>query len=227
MIGLLGGTFDPVHFGHLRPALEVQRQLALDEVRFLPCRQPPHRGQPAAAPAQRRAMLQRAIATQPGFVIDERELRRSGPSYMVDTLRDLRRELPHDALCLIMGMDAFIALDSWHEWRELIALAHLVVTRRPGCVSAHPQALAAALSAELGAMLDAHRVTDAAALRGRAAGGILFCDVTQLDISASQIRAQLSARTATPVRQVIRYLLPDDVIAYIEAENLYSQSVDC
>ncbi len=132
MIGIFGGTFDPVHFGHLRPALEVQQALGLDEVRFIPAGQPPHRDMPHATAPQRLSMLQTAIEDQPGFAADEREIQREGPSYMVDTLALLREELGQIPLCLILGYDAFLGLPAWHQWHRLIELAHLVITHRPG-----------------------------------------------------------------------------------------------
>jgi nicotinate-nucleotide adenylyltransferase len=132
MIGIYGGTFDPVHFGHLRTALEVREALGLDEVRFTPCRQPPHRVA-VASPEAREKMLELALAKEAGFVLDRRELDRPGPSYMIDTLAALRAEWGADAsLCLILGRDAFLGLPSWRRWNELTGLAHLVVMTRPG-----------------------------------------------------------------------------------------------
>ena len=107
MIGIYGGTFDPIHYGHLRPALDVLQQTGLDEVRFIPNRAPPHRESPVLSDQQRAELVQLAIADTPEFVLDERELKREGPSYMVDTLQSLKDEFPEDTLCLIMGMDAF------------------------------------------------------------------------------------------------------------------------
>ena len=120
MIGILGGTFDPVHFGHLRPALEVMQALALEEIRFIPNRLPPHREPPWLDADTRRRLLQIAIAQTPGFVLDERELQRDGPSYMVDTLQSLRVDFPDSALCLVIGMDAFAGLPRWHRWQEIL-----------------------------------------------------------------------------------------------------------
>lgn len=207
MIGIFGGTFDPVHFGHLRPALEVQQVLGLQEVRFIPAGQPPHRAGPVASASQRLAMLNAAIADQPGFVVDERELQRPGPSYMVDTLTSLRSELGTEPLCLILGYDAFLGLTSWHQWRRLLELAHLVITHRPGWEQD-------CLEQELQTLLQQHAMT-ATELPMVSAGGTTLVEVTQLDISATRIRQQISAG------QDIRYLLPDAVYAMIREQNFY------
>ena len=132
MICILGGTFDPVHFGHLRPALEVQEALEIPRVHLVPCRLPPHRDLPQASPQQRLELLQLAVAKEPALAIDTRELDRSGPSYMVDTLASLRAERGQQPLCLALGMDALLGLESWYHWRDIAELCHLVVMQRPG-----------------------------------------------------------------------------------------------
>ena len=206
MIGVLGGTFDPIHFGHLRPALEVHESLGLQELLFIPSHVPPHRGAPAAAAGHRLAMVERAIAGVPGFRVDSRELDRSGPSYTVDTLRVLRGEIGAECpLLLIMGLDAFAGLDTWHRWREIPTLAHVVVARRPGSTVPEDAAyleLAPATESRL-------------ALAGKASGLVSFQSVTQLDISATDIRERLGAGRSP------RYLLPDSVWRYITEHQLY------
>lgn len=133
MIGILGGTFDPIHFGHLRPALELLQDLPLQEVRFVPLRTAVHRTQPVATAAQRLAMVQAAVKNQPGFIADDRELRRTGNSYSYDTLASLRAELgARLPICLLTGLDAFAELPTWYRWRDIADLAHWVVMRRPG-----------------------------------------------------------------------------------------------
>lgn len=209
-IGILGGTFDPVHFGHLRIALEALEALELAEVRLLPARQPPHRSDPGAPPEARLAMLYSAVADQPGFRVDDRELRRDGLSYMVDTLASFRHALPDRPLCLLLGMDAFVELPRWNRWRQLFELAHLVVLSRPGN---WPE-----LPAELTAEVDRRRLPEGSALAGAAAGGVLFQPVTPLDISATRIRALLAAGCSP------RYLLPDAVHDYIRTHRLYNIS---
>lgn len=207
MIGIFGGTFDPIHFGHLRPALELLQALQLEEVRFVPCRQPPHRDTPGATPAQRLRMVQAAVAGVPGFRVDERELRRDGPSYMVDTLRSLRAELPRNTLCLLLGMDALLGLQRWHRWREILQLAHVVGAHRPGW---SPPA-----EGELADLLHAHGGADAGALERQQAGLILLQPVTQLEISATAVRAMVAAGRSP------RFLLPDPVYELIEQESIY------
>ena len=208
MIGILGGTFDPVHFGHLRPALEIQQQLGMQEVRLVPCRIPPHRPQPQASAAQRVAMLRAAISRHPGLRIDTRELERDGPSWTLDTLVSLRREPGARGICLLLGMDAFRGLSTWHRWRELLDYCHMVVMTRPG--SELPQ------QGELADFISRHRVPDAAALEQHAAGLLLFHPVTQLEISGTSIRKQLAAG------QDPGYLLPDTVLDIIDQEGLYA-----
>lgn len=207
MIGLLGGTFDPVHYAHLRCALEVQQDCDLDQVRFIPCRQPPHRALPFASSGQRLAMLRLALNDQPDFRIDERELHRAGPSYMVDTLESLRAEAGSRPLCLLLGMDAFARLDSWHRWQELIELAHIIVMRRPVEVPA-PHAVVRKL-------MDEHMTQDLQQMRHESAGHIFMSTVTQIEISASRIR-ELIALGRSP-----RFLLPEPVLDYIRSERLY------
>ncbi len=207
MIAVFGGTFDPVHYGHLRPLLEVKQALGLDEVRLMPCFMPPHRDVPGATPKQRLKMLQLAIEEVPGFVIDQRELQRGGPSYMVDTLQSLRDELGKTPICLIMGLDAFLGIESWHQWPRLYELSHIVVAQRPG--SKLPQQGAVAN------LVENARVEDVSMLRQHAAGRVYFQSVTQLDISATAIREQIACG------QDVRFLMPDSVRRYIETEDLY------
>ncbi len=207
MIGIFGGTFDPVHFGHLRPALEVQQVLGLNEVRFIPAGQPPHREMPYATSPQRLSMLRAAIEDQPGFVVDEREIRREGPSYMVDTLASLRAEVGQVSLYLILGYDAFLGLPDWHQWSRLIELSHLVITHRPGW---NHDDLAEALHS----LVKQHEMAFEQ-LSEQAAGGLVFVPVTQLDISATSIREKIRAG------QDIRYLLPDPVYEMIKMQKLY------
>jgi nicotinate-nucleotide adenylyltransferase len=207
MIGILGGTFDPVHFGHLRPALEVREALALDEIRLIPCHIPPHRPQPHATAGQRVAMLEAAVRAHPAFRIDTRELQRDGPSYTFDTLASLREELGDAGLCLLVGMDAFGGLTTWHRWDELIGLCHLVVMTRPGAdVPA---------GGELAGFIRRHRVTEPAGLRRQPAGLLLFQPVTALAISASRLRELLAAGLSPA------FLMPEAVIEIINREGLY------
>jgi len=195
MIGILGGTFDPVHFGHLRPALEVMQQVGLEQVRFLPNSIPPHRETPWLATEQRLELLKTAIDDQRGFVLDERELVREGRSYMVDTLDSLREDFSTQAICLIMGMDAFLGIRQWHQWQRLPDLCHIIATTRPGFSideAGIPE-------------LPFERASNVSDLYQRSGGRFLLQSVTQLDISASRIRELLTNG------QSARYLLPDEV----------------
>jgi len=208
-IGLFGGTFDPIHFGHLRPALELLEDLSLTEVRMVPCRLPPHRDRPTVTAADRLAMLERAVAGEPRLPIDHRELERPGPSYMVDTLASIRREEGDTPLCLLLGSDAFLGLDRWHRWEALAELAHIVVAHRPGWD------LHGSLAGALRRLVDARRVAHAEALQERPAGALHFAPVTQLEISATGIRERIAQGRS------IRYLLPEAVREYIDSRQLY------
>lgn len=208
MIGVLGGTFDPIHFGHLRPALEVYAALGLAELRFVPLRQAVHREPPHASGRHRLAMVEAAIRGQPGFVVDRRELDRPGGSYSYDTLASLRAEIGAEPpLCLLLGSDAFSGFLAWHRPLDILVLAHLIVMTRPGAE--------APWDADLRALVEARRVRDRDRL-AMAAGGYIHCQaVTQLEISATAIR-QLVAAGQSP-----RFLLPDPVIEIIEQAELY------
>ncbi|PIE82990.1 MAG: nicotinic acid mononucleotide adenylyltransferase [Candidatus Contendobacter odensis] len=207
-IGIFGGTFDPIHYGHLRPALDLLETLDLEEVRFIPCRIPAHRDTPHITAEQRLALVKRATTGQHGFIADDRELRREGTSYMVDTLNSLRQDFGNDKpLCLLVGTDAFYGLHTWNRWQQLIQTAHIVVMQRPG-VSRHLQPV-------LKEFITPRTVDNPHILHQQAAGHILFQAVSQLDISATQIR-NLLAQNRSP-----RYLLPDAVLTFIHEQRLY------
>jgi len=209
-IGIFGGTFDPIHFGHLRPALELYEQLALQRVHMIPSAVPPHRPQPHASAEQRLTMLELALAGQPGLVVDSRELERSGPSYMVDTLASLRGEVGETPLCLLLGVDAFLGLPEWERWQQLLELAHIVIAHRPGWQLQQaniPQALRQALSSRW--------LETASQLRERPAGGVWLQGVTPLAISATDIRERIAAGYSA------NYLLPAAVWQYIQQQGLY------
>lgn len=210
LIGILGGTFDPIHHGHLRPALEVWDGLGMDEMRLIPLREPPHRDQPSVEPKHRLRMVALAVANQRGFLVDDRELRREGPSYTLDTLRSLQTERrDSDRFCVLLGADAFTEFLDWHEPLEIMRLAHIIVMQRPETAIPHTPALQT--------LLRTHRTHEPNRLKDMPSGGILFFPVTPLAISATAIRA-LIAQGKSP-----RYLLPDAVLAYIEREGLYSR----
>ena len=208
MLGVLGGTFDPVHFGHLRPALEVRQALGLREVRFVPLNVAVHRPQPEAAGEQRLAMVRAAIAVEPGFVADGRELTRPGSSYSYDTLLSLRRELGEsEPICLLIGSDAFRDFLTWHRPDGILGLAHLVVMRRPDGEILEEPALRRWSEPRLCTRLEE--------LASAPAGRIWFQRVTPLGISATAIRDLVAAGLSA------RYLLPDAVLDIVERDGLY------
>lgn len=206
-IGIFGGTFDPVHVGHIRLAQEVQQHLALDEMRLMPCRVPPHRPPPAASEADRLQMLRLASAGT-NLQIDDRELKREGPSYAVDTLENMRREYGERiALVWCLGMDAFAAFHTWHRWRDILALAHLAVLVRPGTT---PE-----LSPELRDVLQQRLCQNSNALKLEVAGQIYLTQLAQIPVSSTEIRQQLSQGALKPEN------LHPDVLRYIEERGLY------
>jgi nicotinate-nucleotide adenylyltransferase len=210
VIGILGGTFDPIHCGHLRLAQEVAEALALAQVRFIPGGTPPHRAQPQTPASERVAMVKLAIAGNPLFVLDERETRRAGLSYTFDTLTQLRAELGAvQPLLLIMGADAFLAFDQWRRWRDIFALAHIAVAHRPRTD------LTAIKDATLAQEFTQRLITDAQALQHAPAGAIAVVPITALDISSTAIRAAIRGGRSA------RYLVDPDVLAYIERNQLF------
>ncbi|MEJ6654888.1 MAG: nicotinate-nucleotide adenylyltransferase [Pseudomonas sp.] len=206
-VGLLGGTFDPIHFGHLRSAVEVREYLALDELRLIPNATPPHRDSPGASAQQRLEMVCLATAADASLLVDDCELQRDRPSYTVDTLESLRAELgPEATLFLIVGWDAFSGLPSWHRWEEILQLASLVVLQRPEQDQELPEVLKD--------LLAARSVGDASAMQATH-GDILCLAQTPLAISATHIRSLIQAGRSP------RFLLPDSVLGYIETKGLY------
>lgn len=209
-IGVLGGTFDPIHLGHLRLALELHDALDLARVHIIPCYQPVHRKLPAASPEQRLAMVECAVNNEPALLADPREIRRKGPSYMIDTLLELRAEMPDTPLCLLVGIDAFLGFSSWHRWKEIFNYAHLIVAHRPQYQLPVTGVIADWLKERL-----SH---ETACVHEQIAGSILLRPITALEISASDIRKQI-AMGRNP-----RYLLPDAVYDYIKQQGTYSIS---
>jgi nicotinate-nucleotide adenylyltransferase len=211
-VGIMGGTFDPVHFGHLRLAQEAAEILGLERVCWVPAGQPWHRAQPKAPAEHRVEMVRLAIAKNPLFELDDSEIRQTAPGYTVETLERLRMTLGADRpLVLLLGTDAFRGLTSWERWRDLFELAHIFVAQRPGH-SLTPGGMRAELASEW-----RRRAGTPDALRGRPAGSIVAYGTTALDISASAIRAHF-AQARSP-----RYLLPAAVLDYIQAHGLYAK----
>ena len=206
MIGIFGGTFDPVHFGHLRSALEVKEIFDLTEVRMIPSARPPHREPPAASAEMRLCMLKLALENHPGLICDARELDRGGCSYMVDTLRSLQQDFPERTLLLFIGCDAFHSITTWYQWQKLFTYAHLVVLTRPGFAVT-----------ELGDFLTQKRVNLRNELLQTASGKLFFQPVTPLAISSTSIR-EIIAQNLNP-----GFLLPDVVYDFIRRNRLYRQ----
>ncbi len=208
-IGIMGGTFDPIHYGHLRPALDIAQALGLDHVRLIPCADPPHRDPPQANARQRLALLQLAVKSAPELDVDDRELLREGPSYTIDTLKSLREDFPENPLYLLLGTDAFLGLHQWHQWQDLLSFANIVVMQRPEeeLLVAEP----------MKAWFEQHKMAD---YEPTLNGKIMLMPVTQLAISATQIRA-LFEKGSSP-----QYLLPDSVIQLVEMLGLYGHNVN-
>ena len=205
-LGVLGGAFDPVHIGHLRGAIAVREHLGLERVDLLPAAQSPLKDTATVTAADRLAMLEAAVRGVPGLGVDARELARKGPSYTVDTLIELRREVGQAMpLIWIVGKDILPALPKWSRWQQLLELAHLVILERPGSDSP-PLAVTQ--------WLDQHQI-DQSALLTSPAGGVMTLDQPVLDIASSDIRALLAAGRDP------RFLLPGVVMEYITRHKLF------
>ena len=210
-IGILGGTFNPVHYGHLRMAQELAESLNLDTVRFIPAANPPHKDAPVISAEQRAAMVQLAIANNSRFVFDDRELHRAGASYTLDTLHSLRDELGKDiSITLFMGSDAFTKFDTWHRWQEIIELCHIALVQRPQ-LRGHEHKL----SPSLETFLHHHYSENSDDLRHASCGFVTMRQITALDISSTAIRHALQHGNS------VRYLMPDSVIDFIQTHQLY------
>jgi len=208
-IGIFGGTFDPVHYGHLRAALEAMEMLQLQDFRLLPAGTPPHRTNTFASAEHRLAMLKLALSRYPELQVDDREVRREGSSFMVETLGEIRREAGDAPILMMIGQDAANDLDQWHEWHRLFDLTHLVIMHRPE--SKHNY------SGALFEQMQPRMVNNPGPLQNSAGGLILPLEVTQLAISSTGIRRQIRAGLSP------RFLLPDPVIDYIFEHGLYAQ----
>lgn len=224
MIGVFGGTFDPIHNGHLRIALDVQQQLSLSCVHFIPCKNPVHRDEPMLGAEQRLHLLRLAIQDQSSFVADDREIQRVGPSYMIDTLESLATDYPQQPLLLMIGADAFAGFDQWHRWQEILERAHLVLMQRPGLSQIYsPDSYSQELAHELRQRIVGQATDSPQKISGnlqqllakKSAGSIICVPVTQLKISASEIRKKLK------MGQGIDYLLPESVRQEVINQQYY------
>ena len=205
MIGILGGTFDPIHYGHLHPAQEAQAKLALSGLRLIPAGQPPHRPPPQASAQQRLAMVELAIRDLPELQVDDRELQQAGPSYTINTLESLRAEFPETRLCLLLGADQFTSFETWRRWTDILDLAHIVVLSRPGVTPSMP------------AWTTGRVFNDYHNLHAAPIGRLAFVSVRPQDISATQIRAAIARGDA------VDGLLPEAVLEYIQANHIYDR----
>ena len=212
-IGILGGTFNPIHYGHLRMAQELADDLHMDAIRFIPAANPPHKNAVTISAEHRAAMVGLAIANNPQFMLDERELHRTGTSYSIDTLLSLRAELGDDtSLTLFMGSDAFTQFNTWHRWQEILQHCHIALVQRP---HANKNQAGNPLPKILEDFLHAHYTENGEDLHNSPASYITMRQVTALDISSTAIREAFKQHVST------RYLMPDSVIDYIKSHQLY------
>ncbi len=206
-IGILGGTFDPIHLGHLRMAIELYQALDLANVHIMPTNEPIYRKAPVASPAQRMQMVRLAVEHEPALFADDREIRRGGATYTIDTLLEMRAEMPDIPFCLLLGIDAFLGFTSWHRYQEILSHAHLIIAHRP-----HYQL---PLQGRIAEIVKQHQQKEISFIHENLVGGILLRPITALEISATDIRKQI-AMGRNP-----RYLLPDNVYEYIRQDGIY------
>jgi nicotinate-nucleotide adenylyltransferase len=213
MIAILGGTFNPIHLGHLHLAKQLQAKLGFDTIRFMPAGLPALKDIPSATAEQRAELVKITIKNEAHFTLDTRELSRSGTSYTIDTLISLRKELGNEvSICWLMGSDAFAHLNAWHRWQELLNYAHLVVVKRP-----HSDDLSK-LNAEMKKLLITHEAKRSEEIKQHAHGKILIQEVTALDISSTQIRGNIAHE------KDVSALVPPTTLQYIQLHQLYKQT---
>ncbi|MCB5160651.1 nicotinate-nucleotide adenylyltransferase [Marinomonas sp. E8] len=207
-LAIMGGTFDPVHNGHLRTAVEILDRFGYSSLKLIPCFQPVHKGKPGVSPQQRLDMVRLAISGDARLSVDAREIEREGPSYSIDTLKNIRAEIGADTpLIMVLGMDSFLSLPTWSQWQELTKYAHIFVVSRPGW---EPD-----LISELSAFCEKYRANSSYELQCAPSGRLWFETLTPLGISSSMIRSLASKNES------IAYLLPEPVQEYIEQHQLY------
>ncbi len=207
VLGILGGTFDPIHFGHLRIALELAEATKIERVHLIPTYQPAHRHAPKASPEARFTMLANSVADNPLFVADRREIDRQDESYTIDTLHDLTKQFPKTTLCVFLGLDAFLGFHEWKNYSEILKLAHLVIAKRPN-FSLPEKGIVCDL-------MKSHKQENINYIQQHKSGGIFIIPTAELHISASEIRKQI-AMGRNP-----RYLLPDKAYHYLQLNGTY------
>lgn len=214
-IGILGGTFDPIHFGHLRAALELYEILKLDEMRLIPCQNPPHRNTAITDSAHRFKMVSLAVENSP-LSVDDREMNRKGPSYTFDTLSSLRQEFPVANFYMVLGVDAFLGLHTWHQWEKLIQLTNIVIVHRIGWTFPKDGPMADFLNEHIMTVREENEEVGTVHHLFRS-GKIFTQDITTLDIQASRIRSKIALGESP------QFLLPDKVMNYIQTNGLYQE----
>jgi len=213
LVGIFGGTFDPIHYGHLRVAEEIVETVGLQKMYFVPAGMPRLRHSPVASPQHRVEIVRLAIQKNPDFVLDEREIYRDGVSYSIDTVREFKQEFGEEIrLCLVLGADAFIKLPEWNNWKELFNLCHFIVSTRPGYTFTLIKEL---LSKELREECSQRWVSNTETLKKETSGLIFIASTTMLDISATSIRAHIA------VGRNVRHLVPSVTVNYISKNKLY------
>lgn len=208
IIGIYGGTFDPIHNGHLHVANTLLTELPFQEIRFIPCFEPVHRQSPIATPEQRLHLCELALENQTKLIVDSREIQREGKSFMIDTLKSLRTEFKDFPLALIIGADSLETFQTWKSWKQIIDYAHLLVVNRPESVS--PQDLT------LQDMIKKCVTTDKEKLNTQLSGLIYFAYIPPSPVSATKLRQQLSSA------KDISHFVPKNVFDYIRAQHIYS-----
>jgi len=214
MIGLFGGTFNPIHWGHIRTAAKLKKTLNIEKMILMPCGLPPHREKPDVDAPTRLAMVEAAVKYDPGLLVDSREMRRAGLSYTVDTLTEVRHQYGDEPICLIVGADAFLKFDTWHHWQRIFDLAHIIVVYRPGWPLT---TLNDNISEQLRDFIASRRTEDTQQIRQHCAGLVLMQKITDMDVSSSQIREKIAKGES------INELVPDSVLAIIRQNALYKQ----
>ena len=213
LVGIFGGTFDPIHYGHLRVAEEIVETVGLQKIYFVPAGMPRLRHSPVASSQHRVEIVRLAIQKNPDFVLDEREINRGGVSYSIDTVREFKQEFGEEIrLCFVLGADAFINLPEWNNWKELFNLCHFIVSTRPGYTLTLIKEL---LSKELREECSQRWVSNTESLRKDTSGLIFIASTTMLDISATSIRAHIA------VGRSVRHLVPSVTVNYISENKLY------
>ena len=213
LVGIFGGTFDPIHYGHLRVAEEIVETVGLQKMYFVPAGMPRLRHSPVASPQHRVEIVRLAIQKNPDFVLDGREIYRDGVSYSIDTVREFKQEFGEEVrLCLVLGADAFIKLPEWNNWKELFNLCHFIVSTRPGYTFTLIKEL---LSKELREECSQRWVSNTETLKKETSGLIFIASTTMLDISATSIRAHIA------VGRNVRHLVPSVTVNYISKNKLY------